>query len=465
MKLIKNIKSVVPIILLVFFSQCKKQNEWLEKKANNNDVILSTLDDYQALLDNESVLNMRYPGLGIVGADNYYTTFEIWQSLSTEVERNAYLWLPDVFAGSVVNDWDSPYRMVALCNIVLEGMHDKIVYNADLAKKQHLQGSALFYRAYAFYNLLQLFASPYSSETINGSTPGIPIKNSADVNERVGRSSLAASYKQVIDDLNSATKLLPEQAVHQTRPSGLASKALLARLYLAMADYDNALKYADEVLRIYDHLLDFNSMSQNAAFPIPGYPNNLEVLFYAETELYGITNFRTSRAIVDTVLYESYAASDLRKNIFFSNPDALGRVFFKGQYTGKANFFGGIAVNELYLIRAEASARLGDSENALVDLNSLRTKRWRKEAFEELKASDMENLLSSILEERRKELPFTGLLRWEDLRRLNRESRFQQTLKRNLNGSTYSLPPNDNRYVYPIPEREMRLNAMEQNPR
>jgi len=71
----------------------------------------------------------------------------------------------------------------------------------------------------------------------------------------------------------------------------------------------------------------------------------------------------------------------------------------------------------------------------------------------------------TLIQERRKELPFSGNLPWEDLRRLNQEPNFAKTLTRMLNGETFSLPPGDNRYVYPIPENEISLSGIQQNPR
>jgi len=73
--------------------------------------------------------------------------------------------------------------------------------------------------------------------------------------------------------------------------------------------------------------------------------------------------------------------------------------------------------------------------------------------------------LKIILDEKRKELPFTGNSRWEELRRLNKEQAFAKTLTRFVNNQTYTLAPNDNRYVWPIPDQEIRLTGMAQNPR
>ena len=61
-----------------------------------------------------------------------------------------------------------------------------------------------------------------------------------------------------------------------------------------------------------------------------------------------------------------------------------------------------------------------------------------------------ENLVK-VLEERRREFAFLGIYRFVDLKRLNKESRFQKTITHSADGQTWTLPPNDNRYIIPIP--------------
>jgi starch-binding outer membrane protein, SusD/RagB family len=154
----------------------------------------------------------------------------------------------------------------------------------------------------------------------------------------------------------------------------------------------------------------------------------------------------------------------MRRIVFYkvTNPTT---VLFKGDYTGQNIHFAGVATNELYLIKAECLARAGDATAAMTALNTLLQKRWKTGTFTALTAADANDALVKILEHRRKELPFTAQLRWEDLRRLNKDTQFAKTLVKVLSGNTYTLPPNDNRWVYPIPEIEIRLSGIVQNPR
>lgn len=103
--------------------------------------------------------------------------------------------------------------------------------------------------------------------------------------------------------------------------------------------------------------------------------------------------------------------------------------------------------------------------DAKEDINLLLEKRYLKGTFEPISIDHPDSLLNKILEERRKELPFTAQLRWDDLRRLNLDERFAKTMKRELGNQVYSLPPNDPRYVFPIPLMDVQLGDLQQNER
>ncbi|MNH23081.1 hypothetical protein D3C79_829630 [compost metagenome] len=95
-------------------------------------------------------------------------------------------------------------------------------------------------------------------------------------------------------------------------------------------------------------------------------------------------------------------------------------------------------------------------------LNALLVKRYKTGTYVPLSETDPNKALAVILLERRKQLLFRGL-RWLDLRRLNTDARFATTLKRTLDGVEYLLPPNDNRYTFPIPNYIIAASGMQQN--
>src|SRR5690606_1933722 len=123
-------------------------------------------------------------------------------------------------------------------------------------------------------------------------------------------------------------------------------------------------------------LLDYNNLNPADARPIQRM--NDEVLFHAQMILYSYAVFSTT--YVDTLLYDLYHEDDLRKEVFFTQRGA-NRYAFKANYTGSTPLFGGIANDEVMVIRAECRARLNKIDLALEDLNTLLQKRWKTGTF------------------------------------------------------------------------------------
>lgn len=443
---------------------CTK-TDFLSAKPNEALVIPKTLEDLQAILDNDIVMNGAghfgvTPAFGEIGADNYYVTDDRFNATLKPLYRNAYTWAKDVYAGEPILDWNLPYRAVFYANEALQGVSEITPAANDLNEWNNIKGSALFYRAFMFYNLAQVFAPPYNDASASTDL-GIPLRLIADVNEKISRSTIAQTYGQVITDLQSALPLLPVQPLYKTRPGKPAVYAMLARVYQTMEHYDTALLYADSCLQLHSALLDYNAIDKNAVIPFTIF--NDEVIYNSTLQTTEIVPILPSIHNVDTVLFKSYNNNDLRKAIFYKM--FSGAFSFLGSYDGSYYPFGGLAADEAYLIKAECEARAGSTTSAMNTLNSLLEKRWKKGHFIPLTATDADDALNQVLIERRKELVMRGL-RWTDLRRLNKDPRFAITLTRKVNGQTYMLPPNDLRYTYPIPDDVIGFNPdMPQNPR
>lgn len=450
--------SIVAAAALLMAS-CKKQDEWLDVKRNKSDVVPKTLKDFQALLDNNGMYS-NYISLGLLGSDNYFVNDANFQAV-TQSQRNGYTWAADVFKGDdYPDDWINPYKKVVYANVVLEAM-DKFGKNNET---DQLRGAALFYRSFAFFELAQLFAKPYDKSTA-ASDPGVIMPLSSDPNARYGRSSVEDSYKRITEDLMTAGTLLNTESANQVRPSKAAVQALLARVFLSMRAYPEAFEWADKALQSKHTLLDLSDITSTPGQnPFPAFGHNPEVIFYASQDYnYGfIVPF--GRGFIDSNLYNSYRTEDLRKTYFYF--PRSGYYKFQAPYTGSYENFSGLATNELYLIRAEAGARTGKLQESLDDLNALLVKRWDKNfPFVPVSFTDAKDCVKFILEERRREMPFTAGLRWDDLRRTGLEPGYAQDLTRIIGGATYTLKAGDKRYVYPIPANELKYNPVSQNPR
>lgn len=453
----KNIDKIIPkryfLILTLFtfilLASCKK---YLDAKTDKHLVIPTTLDDAQALLDFYDAMNSFYPSLGNESDDNFYLSPNYFNSMIIR-QRNDHIWAKEA---ADENDWDYMYQNILRSNIAIETVDQQPGPILSTARAKSIKGEALFFRAFAFYQVAQYYAPPYNKQ--NAATlPGIPLRLSSSISSQSTRASLEDSWQQIVNDFKNAAGLLPSTNSPLSRPSKTAAYAALARTYLDMGEFELAGKYADSSLQLNSNLIDLNSLDSTLPYPFPRF--NQEVLFPCITILTGMhlqTNYK-----VDSILYESFSINDLRKKLYFIN-NGVGAVGFRGSYDGTRSLFNGLATDEIYLISAECKARLGDGNGAMSDLNTLLLTRWKTGTFIPLTAGNPDNALDIILMERRKELILRGS-RWFDLRRLNQDPRFAKTLTRIQNGTTYTLPPNDPRYTFPLPTQVIALTGMTQN--
>jgi hypothetical protein len=449
--------SFCALSLLVIAPSCKK---YLAASPSASLTIPNTVADLQSILDYSNYMNDICSVAGEIAADNYYLPDAEYNALPHSQDRLAYLWDPGQFTGISPDDWDNEYTVVYNANVVLDGLGGIQRTEANASSIDLCKGIALAFRARSFYEIAQVFAKGYDSATANTDL-GIPLRLTSDFNAPSKRSSVAQTYQQILGDLNGAIQLLPTvPPSFQYRPYKGSAFGLLARTYLAMGAYPQALAAADSALSYNNTLLDYNTLNPNGAFPFTAfrYTNPEDMLHTIAI----VTNFdiQYTYARVDSTLYQSYDSNDLRQTVFFGAL-ADGTHRFKGSYHGNSQLYTGLATDELYLIKAECEARAGDITNSMLDLNTLLVKRWVTGTFVPYTAPDATTALNLVLQERRKELLFR-MLRFTDLKRLNVEG-YNITVTRVTGGQTYTLPPNDPRYAIQIPEDVIAATGMPQN--
>lgn len=440
---------------------CKK---YLDYPSRNDFRIPTQLSDLQGLLDNAATMNEnRTPSFMEASSDDYFCLPERYAPLD-DWPKQAYIWKP--YDYRYPNDWAICYHPVYISNFCLE-MSSKIEKTtANASNWDHVHGSALFFRAYYFLKLAWTYALAYD-EASASSDKGIVLRLTSNYNDPSVRSSVAETYKQIIQDAQRSANLLPNLPMHSYRPSKTAAYGLLARTYLSMRMYDSAYRYADLALAIKSDLIDYNGDPDLSTLTI-NYPFkrfNKETVFYSEMNTTATQPLiLASRARIDSVLMDTYETNDLRRTAYFTKS---GNYYqFKGSYTQASRNFTGITTPELLLIRAECLARNavdgpGNLQKALADLNNLLSKRYRAAAFTPVTGDSREAVIDRILVERRKELFFRGL-RWMDIKRLNKEGR-NIVLKRLLNGTVYTLEPNASYYALPIPIDIIEVTGIPQN--
>lgn len=451
-----NILRIIVLITTCWsFTGCKK---FLDAKPDQKLVVPSTIQDLQGILDSYLRVNQYEPSASEVSSDNYYLTDADWSGLAREVYRRMYTWKENNLFEAGTGEWSYCYDNVFRANTVLENIDKLTVATNEKELLDNLKGQALALRARSFLKVAGIWSLAYDEESADTDL-GIPLRLNSDFNLPSIRSTLRETYGRIITDLKDAIPLLSNTQVHVLRTGKAAAYALLARTYLSMRKYDEAFLYADSCLRLHDILLDYNTLNTAATYPIKQF--NSEVIL--STRMLTPSYMSNTRAKVDSILYGSYDADDLRKAAFFKSNNN-GTYGFKGSYEGSASLFDGITTAEILLIRSECYARLGKVDLALSDLNHLMLNRWNnRKPFIRFETDSQKEALVIILRERRKELLMRGL-RWMDIKRLNKEGA-GITLQREVNGQIYTIPPGDQRFALPIPEDIIALTGMTQNPR
>lgn len=454
-------KTLLYAAVLILVSSCS--GSFLEVKTDQSLVIPYRIEDYQAILDDAfRTMNTKASILlGTIAADEIQVDEEQLANLTPVHQRNAYLWKKeDLFEGEQSDDWNFGYRRILYANQVIEGIQKIKPDNAQLDAWSNVKGSALFFRAFNYYQLAQLFCEVYDEKNAK-SQLGLPLRTEPDISLKIPRSTLQQTYDLILKDLHEAEELLPIEPSIKQRPSRLAVSALRARICLQLRRYDLALAEANGVLSRKNTLLDFNTVPFNPnsfATLQPLAAVNPEIIFDFSGSIPEIQ--RIGLYCVNQRYFDKYQEGDLRKKMFFKDFNNF-KIFI-----GSTSFSGGplygFAVDELQLIAAECEARAGNLNKALEWINTLRKNRFEKNVDYELHSNDKKEVMQWILQERQRELVFRGL-RWEDLRRLNKEMDYPVTLEKTLNSGLIRIVPNDSRYVFPIPPNAIAIGGYEQN--
>jgi hypothetical protein len=454
---------IVFIAMGIILLGCGK--DYLNEKPNSKIIQPQALDEFQLLLENYQ--NNFTCDLPLLSSDEIeYISFPIWQAARTNADRNSYIWAKDIFEGeTTIPDWKQQYSSIFCANNVLAGLENINKSSNTVDHWRFIKGWALFCRAYNYFDLIKNFSPAYNAAR-SGSLPGVPIKLNPSIDEILPRSTQQESYDRILTDLSMASNLLDRIGLPlgRNQPSKISCHALAARIYLSMGDYSKAESFADSTLQLYDKLIDYNIVSLTNASPFL----SLDAELIYSTGCYGsspslVTTASNTRTNVPEKIINLYHRDDLRLPIYFSKR-TTGGYFKKRGYQRSGSYpFTGLATDEVYLIKSECAARRGDKATSLKYLNNLLINRFKAGTFVAISISDQQKLIDKVVEERQKELVWRGL-RWDDLKRLNRDGA-NITLTRVLNDVTYTLPPNDPRYVFPIPDFEINLSNIQQNQR
>lgn len=460
------------LIAVVLFASCDR-DELLDIKPYGVD-IPSTLEDYRLLMDQRSAVGAWDRSVGRV------PTYEIDLLMSDDIKVpnqenhqrfigwngeqiifNAVTW-EEHFADTNEDDptYNTLYNHILISNIVIENLSgDEIT--GDEALRQKLIAEAKVHRAVAYFALVNLYSKQYDASSATNDL-GVSIKTAIAV-QNTPRSSVQEVYDLILNDLNEAlnANAMEESVPDQNwRASNVSAYAFLARVYLQMGDYENALAAAENALSTYNYLYDYN----DNFWSLPRSYDNLEVILEK-----GVNGFTYNTQVNPSdELMALYDASDLRTNIRFADDWETGGKVFLPFYRAVDVITTGPSVPEMYMIRAECNARLG-SGDPIADLNTIRENRYATGSYVALTSADLPNndaILAFVKDERRRELVNSGV-RWFDLKRYNTLDNAGISITRNIEGVGVTvLEPNSNRWIMPIARSVISIAPeIEQSPR
>lgn len=450
------------LLAIIFGLALLSCSGFLDEKPSKRIVVPSSIEDLQSILNAVDMVNTGC-SFGLLLSDDIFITDEGLLALSDNV-RDGYQWSRQLSdPQGEMPSWSIAYGNIFKFNIVLEEAK-KITPDNDAEKSQldRIIGTSLFLRSQNYFELLQLFTHPLISQA-DLSREGLPLMLTPDFSRPKSKATIAEVYDQIIEDLIMATDLLPEVPEDVLRPSKVACYGLLGRTYLQLGGYDQALHFVNMALSIKSDLLDFNSIPSIEEIPIPLYTYpiprfNEEVVFQylAGSQTYMFSDL----TFVNQEVYDSYLENDIRKFLYFTEPDQIGRVNFVGNFSGDYLVFSGITIGELYLIKSEALARINREEEALQTLNLFLESRFYGDTYIPYSTENLESVLAVVLEERRKELVYRGISRWTDMRRFLRDQNWNGIAPRVVDGVTYELGILPENYFLEIPLNEQQRNGL-----
>ena len=342
--------------------------------------------------------------------------------------------------------WTESYKAINICNNILNAID---IVNED--DRDRVKGEALFLRGTIYFGLVELYAKPYSTGNA-ASSPGLQIVttptvgNITDANF-VPRSTVQATYDQIISDLTTAKGLLP--AENGVYANTFAASAILSRVYLQMADYAKARDEATSIIDSPDSPYFLESSYANA---FNNSSNSSEDIFAIQVSdkdgandmhlHWSIPEFGARDGDVDieeTHLDLYYDSDDTRLALFYLDDQGIYR---SGKWKLQFKNIPIVRLAEMYLTRAEALVRLGAPGDGDADLKMI-TDRAQIDPIAGATIAD-------ILLQRRLELAHEGQ-RVQDIKRLK--------------GSADGFEWDANEMVFPIPLREINASkgALTQN--
>jgi hypothetical protein len=371
-----------------------------------------------------------------------------------------------------------------------------IIANIDNAEgpqsdKDEIKGQALAYRAWAHWNLVQLFGQRFEAGGANTQL-GVPIVTEPII-EGGPRNTVAEVYAQVNTDIDDAIALLKTSRTAKSHININVARGIKARVAMTQGIYSVAAQQARLAREGYplmsqtQILEGFNNID-NPEWIWGSKQQDDQQTFFASFFAYlslnfSSTNIRGNPKAINRLLYDQISSTDSRKRLWdpnaansalrdpfinqmtasnFSKRNYMNRKFIA---QGGASSVGDVPymrAAEMYLIEAEALARAGQvgaAQDVLFEFASARDSQYTKST------NIGQALIDEIMIQRRVELWGEGF-RFYDLKRLNLAlNRTGANHVSTVINGKFEEPAGTNNWQFKIPISELNANEnMVQNP-
>lgn len=323
--------------------------------------------------------------------------------------------------------WYISYKIINNANAAIEAA-EKIADPDPLT--QQLLGECYFLRAFCHFNLVRLFAQPY---TATPTSAGIILRTSVTDPAEKERATVEEVYQSVIDDAEKGASLMnqPRGAAYASRE---AAWALLSRVYLYKEDNEKTIEYANKVIdsgrfglstaTSYPQLFS-NAVSANETIWCVAFTENDDYGKFGSiaSMIYSDGNSGWGEEFASSSLRDAMSAhpEDVRWSYIEPRTDGGGNVMklngIEIYYITKFSFQNGsptlsspimFRLSEMYLNRAEAKAKMNEDGGALDDVDEIRKNRGLDDALYAQQVPAGKTALDVVLEERRLEFAFEG---------------------------------------------------------
>ena len=362
----------------------------------------------------------------------------------------------NAFNGSVTAMWANPYIGLYPVNTTLNGV--AISSGLSASFKKEITAELKVVRALYYFYMINIFG-------------GVPYVTSSDYQAaiRVGRTPVDSVYSHILADLTDARDALPLEypSEGRVRPNRNVVSAFLSKVYLYRQEWQKAYDAANTVIGSGEYSLepDLNNVfldgSQEAIWQLPA--NGYSQVTAEAGAFIPYNSSVTPNYIFTPFLKNAFESGDQRlqqwakvttMNIGGVDQTVYSPYKYKNLYSSAATVedYMIFRLGELYLIRAEAAAHIGNTSDALDDLNQVRARAGVPAST----ASTEDDLLTAIMHERQTELFTEWGSRWLDLKRTG-------TIDAVLSAEKTGWDAHD--ALYPVPNTQLNLNSLlKQNP-